>query len=221
MATYLQSGGEGTPVVDIKEATARMKEKFEIIEQMFNGFDYKAYFKVDTAQKLQILLGAQNFILSDVKLKERFFKEVTSLSKLFAMSIPSPDAEAIKDEIAFFQAVKARINKFVGSGVKSDYEVETAIRQIVDKAVVSDGVIDIFDAAGIKKPDISILSDDFLEEVKGMKQKNIALEIHLGAKDKITNSAKTLDFFKDFSTIYFYKNGGHLIYFDNEVVILN
>jgi type I restriction enzyme R subunit len=177
MATYLQSGGEGEPIVDIKEAIAGMKEKFEIIEQMFNGFDFKAFFKVDTAQKLQVLLGAQNFILSDIKLKERYLKEVTLLSKLFAMSIPSPDAAAIKDEVAFFQAVKARINKFTGSGVKSDYEVETAIKQIVDNALSSDGVIDIFEAAGIKSPSVSILSDEFLLEVKNMQQKNIAFEL--------------------------------------------
>ncbi len=177
MATYLQSGGEGTPIVDIKEAIAGMKEKFEIVEQMFNGFDYKSYFKVDTAQKLQVLLGAQNFILSDVKLKDRFLKEVTTLSKLFAMSTPSPDVEAIKDEVAFFQAVKARINKFSNNGIKSDYEVETAIKQIVDDALSSDGVIDIFEAAGIDKPSVSILSDEFLLEVKNMQQKNVAFEL--------------------------------------------
>jgi type I restriction enzyme R subunit len=177
MATYLQSGGEGSPVVDIKEAIAGMKEKFEIVEQMFNGFDFKKYFKVDTAQKLQVLLGAQNFIMSSEKLKERFLKEVTLLSKLFAMSIPSPDADAIKNGVAFFQAVKARINKFTGSGVKSDYEVETAIKQIVDDALSSDGVIDVFDAAGIEAPSVSILSDEFLLEVKNMQQKNIAFEL--------------------------------------------
>jgi len=177
MATYLQSGGEGKPIVDIKEAIAGMKEKFEIIEQMFNGFDFKAYFKVDTAQKLQVLLGAQNFVLSDVKLKERYLKEVTLLSKLFAMSIPSPDAEAIKDEVAFFQAVKARINKLTGSGIKSDFEVETAIKQIVDDALSSEGVIDIFEAAGIESPSVSILSDEFLLEVKNMQQKNVAFEL--------------------------------------------
>jgi len=141
------------------------------------GFDYKAYFKVDTAQKLQVLLGAQNFMLSDQKLKDRFLKEVTLLSKLFAMSIPSPDAEVIKDEVAFFQAVKARINKFTGSGVKSDYEVETAIKQIVDDALSSEGVIDIFEAAGIESPSVSILSDEFLLEVKNMQQKNVAFEL--------------------------------------------
>lgn len=177
MATYIQSGGEGSPVVNIREAIAGMKEKFEIVEQMFNGFEFKTYFKVDTAKKLQVLLGAQNFILSDIKLKERFLKEVTLLSKLFAMSIPSPDANAIKDGVAFFQAVKARINKFTGSGVKSDFEVETAIKQIVDDALSSGGVIDIFEAAGISKPSVSILSDEFLLEVKNMQQKNVAFEL--------------------------------------------
>jgi type I restriction enzyme R subunit len=177
MATYLQSGGEGSPVVDIKEAIAGMKEKFEIIEQMFHGFDFKTYFKVPTAQKLQILLGAQNYILSSEKLKERFLKEVTLLSKLFAMSIPSPDANMIKDGVAFFQAVKARINKFTGNSVKSDFEVETAIKQIVDDALSSDGVIDVFDAAGIEAPSVSILSDEFLLEVKNMQQKNVAFQL--------------------------------------------
>lgn len=177
MATYLQSGGEGSPVVDIKEAIAGMKEKFEIVEQMFNGFDFKQYFKVDTAQKLQVLLGAQNFILADQKLKDRFLKEVTLLSKLFAMSIPSPEAEILKDGVAFFQAVKARLNKFTGSGVKSDYEVETAIKQIVDDALSSDGVIDVFEAAGVETPSVSILSDEFLLEVKNMQQKNVAFEL--------------------------------------------
>lgn len=177
MVTYLQSGGEGSPVVDIKEAIAGMKEKFEIVEQMFNGYDYLAYFKSETAQRLQVLLGAQNFILGNEKLKERYLNEVTVLSKLFAMSIPSPDAEVLKDGIAFFQAVKARINKFAGTGIKSDYEVETAIRQIVDDALSSDGVIDIFEAAGIKTPSISILSDEFLLEVKNMQQKNVAFEL--------------------------------------------
>lgn len=177
MATYLQSGGEGKAYVDISEAIAMMKEKFEIVEQMFHNYNYKEYFIAPTNQKLQILLGAQNFILSDQKLRDRFVKEVLSLSKLFAMSIPSFEAEAIKDDIAFFQAVKARIIKFSTSGVKSDYEVDTAIKQIVDEALASDGVIDVFKAAGIEAPSVGILSDEFLLEVKNMKQKNVAFEL--------------------------------------------
>ncbi|KOY51699.1 type I restriction endonuclease subunit R [Polaribacter dokdonensis] len=177
MATYLQSGGEGKAYVDISEAIAMMKEKFEIVEQMFHNYNYKEYFSAPTNQKLQILLGAQNFILSDQKLRDRFVKEVLSLSKLFAMSIPSFEAEAIKDDVAFFQAVKARISKFSTSGVKSDYEVDTAIKQIVDEALASDGVIDVFKAAGIEAPSVGILSDEFLLEVKNMKQKNVAFEL--------------------------------------------
>lgn len=177
MSTYLQSGGEGTPIVDIKEAIAGMLEKLEIVEQQFHGYDYKAYFKSETNIKLQILLGAQNFVLQSEDLKNRFIKEVTLLSKLFAMSIPSPQADAIKDEIAFFQAVKARINKFTGTSTKSDYEVETAIKQIVDDALSSEGVINVFEAAGIKSPSVGILSDEFLLEVKNMQQKNVAFEL--------------------------------------------
>ncbi|MEH6512957.1 MAG: type I restriction endonuclease subunit R [Maribacter arcticus] len=177
MATYLQSGGEGKAFVDIREAIALMKEKFEIVEQMFHNYDYKAYFKAETNIKLQVLLGAQNFILSSDNLKDRFLKEITALSKLFAMTIPSFEANVIKDDVAFFQAVKARINKFTPSGVKSDYEVDTAIKQIVDDVLSSDGVIDVFEAAGIKAPSVGILSDEFLLEVKNMKQKNVAFEL--------------------------------------------
>jgi type I restriction enzyme R subunit len=177
MATYLQSGGEGKAFVDIKEAIAGMKEKFEIVEQMFNSFNYKEYFTSETNKKLQVLLAAQNFILANEKLRDRFLKEVMILSKLFAMSVPSFEADIIKDEVAFFQAVKARISKFATKGVKSDYEVDTAIKQIVDDALSSDGVIDVFQAAGIKTPSVGILSDEFLLEVKNMQQKNIAFEL--------------------------------------------
>lgn len=177
MGTYLQSGGHGEAFVDIKEAIALMREKFEIVEQMFHGFDYKVYFRSETNVKLQTLLGAQNFILKTKDLKDRFLKEITALSKVFAMSIPSFEADAIKDEVAFFQAVKSRINKFNPSGVKSSFEVDTAIKQIVDESLSSDGVIDVFEAAGIKAPDISILSEEFLLEVQNMEQKNIAYEL--------------------------------------------
>ncbi|MFD1014408.1 type I restriction endonuclease subunit R [Winogradskyella rapida] len=177
MATYLQSGGEGTPIVDIKEAIAGMLEKFEVVEQILHGYDYKAYFKAETNIKLQILLGAQNFVLQTEDVKNRFIKEVTLLSKLFAMSIPSLQADHIKDKVAFFQAVKSRINKFTGNSTKSDFEVETAIKQIVDEALSSEGVVDVFEAAGIKAPTVGILSDEFLLEVKNMQQKNVAFEL--------------------------------------------
>lgn len=177
MGVYTQSGGEGEAVLDISEVIASMKTKFEIVEQMFHGFDYQQYFKSATTDKLKVLLATTNFILQDEKLKNRFIAEVTVLSKLFAMAVPSPESEKIRDEVAFFQAIKARINKFTPTGEKSDKQVETAVRQIVDEALASDGVVDIFDAAGIKTPTLDILSEEFLLEVKNMEQKNLAFEL--------------------------------------------
>lgn len=178
LATYTASGGQGAPTLDQNEAVAAMLEKFEIVEQMFAGFNYKKYFSADTRAKLTIILEAQEHILGLEDGKNRYTKQVALLSQAFALSVPNLKAMEIKDEIGFFQAVKARLTKFepVGSG-KSDAEIETAIRQIVDKAVVSEGIVDVFDAAGIKKPDISILSDEFLAEIQGMERKNIALEL--------------------------------------------
>ena len=178
LATYTENGGKGSPAFDQEEAVATMLEKFEIVEQLFNGFDYKKYFKADTKTKMTTILEAQEFILGLHDGKNRFVKEVGLLSKAFALSVPHPKAMEIKDEVGFFQAVKARLIKFEpGEGKKSDFEIESAIKQIVDKAIVAEGVVDIFDAAGIKKPDISILSDDFLEEIKGMERKNLAVEL--------------------------------------------
>jgi len=178
LATYTASGGQGAPTLDQEEAVATMLEKFEIVEQMFDGFDYKKFFGVNTHQKLTLILEAQEFILGLEDGKNRFTKQVGLLSQAFALSVPHLKAMAIKDEVGFFQAVKARLVKFepTGSG-KSDAEIETAIRQIVDKAVVSEGIVDVFDAAGIKRPDISILSDDFLEEIRHMERKNLSLEL--------------------------------------------
>ncbi|MCE5305784.1 MAG: type I restriction endonuclease subunit R [Chloroherpetonaceae bacterium] len=178
LATYTQSGGKGEPTLDQEEAVKTMLEKFEIVEQMFHGFDYEKYFSVDMKEKLTILLEAQEHILGLEDGKNRFTKQVTLLSKAFALSVPNQKAMEIKDKVGYFQAVKARLTKFepVGSG-KSDVEIETAIRQIIDKAVVSEGIIDVFEAAGIKKPNISILSDEFLAEIQGMKRKNLALEL--------------------------------------------
>ena len=177
MAVYTESGGEGKAVSDIKEVIAGMKEKFEVVEQMFSGFDWRRYFKEDSRGKLQVLLEASNFILNDEKLKNRFVAEVGRLSKLFAMAVPSFESEEIKDEVAFFQAVKSRISKFTVEGGKTDAQVQTAVRQIVDDALSSDGVVDVFEAAGVKTPSLDILSDEFLLEVKNMKQKNLAYEL--------------------------------------------
>ncbi|MDO8662982.1 MAG: type I restriction endonuclease subunit R [Candidatus Omnitrophota bacterium] len=178
LATYTESGGKGEPMLDQNDAVATMLEKYEIVVQLFSGFDYKRYFTADTKGKMTIILEAQEYILGLDDGKNRFTKQVILLSKAFALSVPHLDALRIKDELGFFQAVKARLTKFEPTGMgKSDEDIETAIRQIVDQAVVAEGVIDIFDAAGIKRPDISILSEEFLAEVRGMQRKNLAIEL--------------------------------------------
>lgn len=177
LSFYAKSGGKGDPAIAQEKAVAQMLKKLEVVSQMFSGFEYENYFDADTARKLSIILSAEEHILGLENGKKRFIDEVTALSMTFAMAIPHEKALDAKDEIAFFQAIKARLVKFdsTGSG-KTDEEIGTVIRQIIDEALVSHQVIDIFDAAGIKKPDISILSDEFLLEIKNMEQKNIALE---------------------------------------------
>lgn len=178
LSFYSDSGGKGDPTQQQEQAVALMQEKLEVVQQMFYGFDYRQYFTADTSGKLSWILKAEDFILGLDDGKKRFVNEVTALGKAFALAIPQDAAMDVKDEVAFFQAVKARLCKFdqTGSG-HTDEEIETTIRQVIDKALVSEKVIDLFDAAGIKKPDISILSEEFLMELKDMEHKNIALEV--------------------------------------------
>lgn len=177
LATYTESGGKGEPTLDIDAAVHAMQEKFEVVEQMLAGFDYRRYFDADTSGKLTIILEGEEFVLGLEDGKARFTKEVGLLAKAFALCVPDERAMVIKEELAFFQAVKARLAKFERGEGRSKEELDSAIRQLVDEAVVSDQVVDIFDAAGIKKPDISILSDEFMEEIKGMQHRNLALEL--------------------------------------------
>lgn len=178
LSFYSDAGGKGDPAIAQEQAVTLMLEKIEVLSAMYHGFPYEDYFDADTSSKLSLILAAEDHILGLDNGKKRYIDEVTALSKAFAIAIPHDQAMDAKDEISFFQAVKARLAKFdtTGSG-KSDEELETTIRQVIDKALVSDQVIDVFDAAGIKKPDISILSDEFLMELKDMQHKNVALEV--------------------------------------------
>lgn len=192
LSFYSDSGGKGDPAIAQEQAVSLMLEKLEVISNMLHGFSYEDYFEADTSVKLSTILAAEEFILGLEDGKKRFINEVTALSKAFAIAIPHDQAMDAKDEIAFFQAVKARLAKFdnTGSG-RSNEELETTIRQVIDKALVSEQVIDVFDAAGLKKPDISILSEEFLLELKGMEHKNIALEVLKKLlNDEIKNRAK-------------------------------
>jgi len=215
LSFYSDAGGKGDPTENIEKAVEVMLEKLEIVQQMFNEesktrkdilmeepeayyensykFNYRRFFKVDPREKLSIILQAEEHILGLQDGKERFIKEVTLLSQSFALTIPHEKAIEIKDEVALFQAVKARLVKFERSGPgRSDAEIETTIKQIIDQAVNSEDVVDIFDAAGISKPEISVLSEEFLMEVKDMKHQNLALELLKKIlNDEIKNRSKT------------------------------
>lgn len=178
LSFYADAGGKGDPMLAQERAVQLMLEKLEVVSQMFHGFAYEDYFEADTSKKLSMILGAEEHVLGLENGKKRYIDEVTALSQAFAIAIPHEQALDAKDEVAFFQAVKARLVKFDGTGFgRTNEEIETTIRQVVDKALVSEKVIDVFDAAGIKKPDISILSEEFLLELKNKEHKNIALEV--------------------------------------------
>ncbi len=178
LSFYSDSGGKGDPAIAQEKAVQLMLEKLEVVSQMFHGFAYEEYFETDTGGKLSLILAAEEHILGLENGKKRYIDEVTALSLAFSIAIPHEQAMNVKDEVSFFQAVKSRLVKFYGTGTgKTDEEIETAIRQVIDKALVTEQVIDVFDAAGIKKPDISILSEEFLLEVKNMEHQNIALEV--------------------------------------------
>ncbi len=178
LAFYSDAGGKGDPTILQEQAVNLMLEKLEVVAQMYHGFAYEDYFEADTSKKLSLILAAEEHILGLNDGKKRYINEVTAMSRAFAIAIPHDQAMDVKDEVSFFQAVKARLAKFdfTGSG-RTDEEIETTIRQVIDKALVSEKVIDVFDAAGIKRPDISILSEEFLLELRSMEHKNVALEV--------------------------------------------
>jgi type I restriction enzyme R subunit len=177
LSIYTESGGTGKTAIDQSEAVALMQEKLEICQGMFHGFDWSAWLTGTPQQKVSLLPTAQEHILTLEDGKSRFLGSVTELSQAFALAVPHEKAIQVRDEVGFFRSVRAVLAKNLGDGQKTEDELNMAIKQIISKAVVSDEVVDIFTAAGLKKPDISILSDEFLAEVKGMPQRNLAVEL--------------------------------------------
>jgi len=205
LETYTQSGGKGEPTLDMNEAVAEMKRRYEIVRDLFYGFDYLRYFGGETRAQLQTILDAQEHVLSIDDGEKRLRQHVTELSKAFALAMPHPDAVALREEVAFFQAIKARLEKISNTihGGPTDAEYRMALKQIVDKAIAPLGVVDVFSAAGLEKPELSILSDEFLAEVRNMERKNLAVE----ALQKLLNDEVRVRFSRnaiksdDFSTM--------------------
>jgi type I restriction enzyme R subunit len=157
-------------------AVAKMLEKYEVVSAFYHGFDYKQFFTAQSKEKMSIMIQAMEHILKQDKGKERYLEEDGLLTRAFALSVPHEEAMKIRDDIGLFQAVRAAIIKTTGATADQSQDVDSAIKQIISKAIISDRVIDIFAAAGLKKPNISILSDEFLAEMKDMPQKNLAFE---------------------------------------------
>ncbi len=177
LATYTESGGQGAPKLDQAEAVAIMIEKYEICCGLFHGFDRSKWITGTPGERLSLLPAAQEHVLEQESGKERCIQHVRELSKAFALAVPHEEAMRIRDDLAFFQAVQSVLAKRAPPGERSGDELDHAVRQIISGAVAPQGVIDIFAAAGLEKPDISILSDEFLAEVRGMPQRNLAVEL--------------------------------------------
>jgi type I restriction enzyme R subunit len=177
LATYTESGGTGKTAIDQEEAVAVLLEKYEICCGLFYGFNWSRWISGTPQERLGLLPTAQEHILAQGEGKARLLRSVTELSQAFALSVPHPEALQIRDDVGFFQAVRAVLAKSGIGERKTDDELDFAIRQIVSRAVASTEIVDIFAAAGLKKPDISILSDEFLAEIRGMPQRNLAVEL--------------------------------------------
>jgi type I restriction enzyme R subunit len=179
LAVYTERDQKETGV-SLDDAVAVLLEKYEIACHILHGFNWTNFFKGTPQERLRVIPEAMEFVLEEKDGKERFVKTITEISKAYSLAVPHEKALEIREDVAFFQAVKAAFVKMTGDpvlGGRSKEDIEQAIKQLVSKAVVSDKVVDIFSAAGIKTPDISILSDEFLNEIKGMKQKNLAVEL--------------------------------------------
>ncbi|MEZ5444105.1 MAG: type I restriction endonuclease subunit R [Lysobacterales bacterium] len=178
LATYTESGGQGDPVIDTAKAIAVMQEKHGIACDLMHGFNWSKWTTGTPAERLQLIPAGQQHILAQEDGKKRWLQVVMELSRAFALCAASDEASAIRDDVSYFQALQAALNKQSGQNRKTPEQIDAAIRQLVSKAISTEGqVIDVFTAAGLAKPDISILSDRFLAEVRGLKHKNVAAEL--------------------------------------------
>ena len=177
MATYTESGGTGRTALAQDEAVAVMLEKHEVCCALFHGFDWSKWTEGVPKERLGLLPAAQEHILAQEDGKERCLDAVRELSQAFALAVPHEETQRIRDDVGFFQAVRAALSKRAITDARPEEELDLAVRQITSRAVSSEGVMDIFAAAGLDKPDISVLSDEFLAEVQGMPYRNLAVEL--------------------------------------------
>ena len=177
LATYTESGGTGRTAIDKEEAVAVMLEKHDVCCALFHGFDWTQWTEGTPAERLGLIPAAQEHILAQESGKDRCMAAVRELSQAFALAVPHAETFRIRDDVGFFQAVRSALSKRAAGEARPEKDLDLAVRQIVSRAVASEGVMDIFAAAGLDKPDISVLSEEFLAEVQGMPQRNLAVEL--------------------------------------------
>lgn len=178
LANYTASGGKGEATIDQEQALAVFLEKHEIVRDMLHGFDYQTVITGPASGRISGLIRAMEYVLTLEGGKKRYLPAVTALGKAFALAVPNPQVLVLRNDVGFFQKLRAALVKATGDEHgKTPDEMEFAIRQLVSRAVASTEVVDILEAAGMDKPDISIMSDDFLEEVQSLPQRNLALEL--------------------------------------------
>jgi len=168
---------QGETGIPQAQAIALMLSKYENVTAMLDGFDYSLFFTGTVTQRVTIIPAAMDHILELEDGQQEFIQAVNELAKAFALCSSSDEAIKIRDEVGLFQAIRAAFVKHTTNGGKSPEDLDTAIRQIVSNAVASDAVVDIFAAAGVKNPDISILSDEFLADIRQLPQRHLALEL--------------------------------------------
>jgi type I restriction enzyme R subunit len=177
LATYIDSGGTGEPVLDERAAVAVLQRDYEIVRAMFHKLPYQAYLEGDTPQKMTGLNKGADHILGLEDGKSRYLRSCASLAKAFSLASTSDYARGIADEVAFFKGVRATIVKVSPTGGQSLEEIDLALQQLVSEAIGSGGIVDVLEHAGVKRPDISVFSDDFLAEIAGIEQRNLAREM--------------------------------------------
>ncbi len=177
LTTYTESGGTGQTALDQEEAVAVMLEKYEVCAGLFHGFDRAKWTTGTAPERLSLIPAGLEHILAQEEGKQRCIASVRELSQAFALAVPHAEALRIRDDVAFFQAIQAQLIKRAPGDARPEEDLDHAVRQIISRAVAPEGVIDIFAAAGLAKPDLSILSDEFLGEVRGMPHRNLAVEL--------------------------------------------
>ena len=177
LAVYTESGGKGETALDQGEAVAVMLEKYEVCVGLFHGFDYTKWLSGTPQEKLALLPAAQEHILAQENGKERYMAAVRELSQAFALAVPHGETTRIREEVAFFQHVRAAMSKRTEGEARPEEDLDLAVRQIISRAVASQGMLDVFAAAGLDKPDLAVLSDEFLAEVQHLPHRNLAVEL--------------------------------------------